>query len=135
MGLVASAAHVAQLALRSCKMILVVRMDLGMGKGKMCAQCAHAAIEAYKLASGGTSAQRRALVVWDSLGSTKITVKVDSEAALLAVYDRAQSRGVVAAFIRDAGHTQVAPGTVTVLAVGPDDAHLVDEITGELKLL
>merc|ERR1719516_228843 len=33
-----------------CKMVLVVRTDIGMGKGKAAAQCAHAAVKSYKKA-------------------------------------------------------------------------------------
>ena len=32
------------------KMVLVVRTDIGMGKGKACAQCAHTAVACYKVA-------------------------------------------------------------------------------------
>lgn len=131
----AGAAETAMLAVRSCKMALVVRTDLNMGKGKIAAQCAHAAIEAYKLAASGSARAKKCLAVWDKLGSTKIALKVGSEAELLALYDAAQTRGITAAYIRDAGHTQVAPGSVTVLAVGPEEATAVDAVTGHLKLL
>jgi len=129
------ASETAMIAIRSCKMVLVVRTDLGMGKGKMCAQCAHAAIEAYKQAFTGTPRQKKCLTVWDNFGSTKIAVKANSEAELLGLYERARERGIVAAYIRDAGHTQVAPGSVTVLAIGPEEVGAVDSITSHLKLL
>lgn len=35
---------------RNHKMVLVVRNDLGMGKGKMAAQCCHAAVMCYQKA-------------------------------------------------------------------------------------
>ena len=38
------------------------------------------------------------------------------------------------ALVRDAGRTQVAAGTATVLAVGPGNAALIDQLTGHLKL-
>ena len=37
--------------------------------------------------------------------------------------------------VRDAGHTQVEPGSVTVLGMGPDLNWKLDQITGSLKLL
>lgn len=52
-----------------------------------------------------------------------------------ALGDAARAKGLTAVAIRDAGHTQVTPGTVTVLAVGPGPAKTVDSITGHLKLL
>lgn len=52
-----------------------------------------------------------------------------------AVQQRAQEARLVTAVIRDAGHTQIDPGTVTVLAVGPERADRVDGVTGKLKLL
>jgi len=35
----------------------------------------------------------------------------------------------------DAGRTQIAAGSLTVLAVGPAPVDLIDRITGHLKLL
>jgi PTH2 family peptidyl-tRNA hydrolase len=37
--------------------------------------------------------------------------------------------------VRDAGRTEVEAGSVTVLAVGPATAELIDMVTGELRLL
>jgi PTH2 family peptidyl-tRNA hydrolase len=50
------------------------------------------------------------------------------------------ARGALAAglpveLIRDAGRTQVEPGTVTCCAVGPADSARIDAVTGELSLL
>jgi PTH2 family peptidyl-tRNA hydrolase len=37
--------------------------------------------------------------------------------------------------ISDAGRTQVDPGTITVLGVGPDASEKINKITGSFKLL
>ena len=47
---------------------------------------------------------------------------------------QAAAQGVVFYLVQDAGHTQVAPGSRTVLAVGPAPEVLCDQITGEFKL-
>lgn len=118
------------------KMVLVVRADLGMGRGKVGAQCAHAALAAYQLAAASRSARRvRALAAWEACGTTKIVLRAAGEAELLAVAAAARARGLSAALVRDAGHTQVAPGSLTVLGIGPDDAGEIDAVTGHLKLL
>jgi len=52
----------------------------------------------------------------------------------LQLYESARNAGIVAAVIQDAGHTQVAAGSRTVLAIGPDVAPKIDKITGHLKL-
>ena len=43
--------------------------------------------------------------------------------------------GLVNYQVMDAGRTQVAPGSKTVLAIGPAPVKAIDEITGHLKLL
>ncbi|XP_031834923.1 peptidyl-tRNA hydrolase 2, mitochondrial [Nomia melanderi] len=112
------------------KLILVIRTDLKMGKGKVAAQCAHAAVAAYKAATK----HPKILQAWEESGQAKITVKVDSEDALTQVAKQAKAIGVLASVIRDAGHTQVAPGSKTVCAIGPGPAPLIDQVTGHLKL-
>jgi len=42
---------------------------------------------------------------------------------------------MITSIITDAGHTFVAPGTVTCGCIGPVEIEEVDEITGELKIL
>ncbi|XP_034189140.1 peptidyl-tRNA hydrolase 2, mitochondrial [Osmia lignaria lignaria] len=112
------------------KLILVIRTDLKMGKGKVAAQCAHAAVAAYKAAKK----YPKILQAWEECGQAKITVKVDSEEALKEVAKHARAVGLLANTIQDAGRTQIEPGSKTVCAVGPGPAPLIDEVTGHLKL-
>ena len=65
-----------------CKMVLVVRNDLKMGKGKAAAQCSHAAVGAFKNAKKGNLNVLRA---WERNGQPKIVTKVDNEDELLKV--------------------------------------------------
>ncbi|KAK6345462.1 hypothetical protein TWF718_007379 [Orbilia javanica] len=115
-----------------CKMVLCVRTDLGMTKGKIAAQCGHATLACYKAIS------RHAPLLlkrWEYLGQAKIALKVDSEEDLLTLQAQAMSLGLVAKVVRDAGRTQIASGSATVLGIGPAPKSVVNQITGHLKLL
>lgn len=68
------------------------------------------------------------------LGGTKIAVRIDSEEELLELNSIAKKHGVLTSIIRDAGQTQVAPGTRTVIAIGPAPKSVLDKISGHLKL-
>lgn len=113
------------------KMVLVVRNDLKMTKGKAAAQCSHATLAAYKQAKRKNPESLR---LWECSGQPKVTLKCESEEALLTMLAQARSLGLVSAVIADAGRTQIAPGSKTVLAVGPAPGSQVDEVTGHLKL-
>ena len=65
----------------------------------------------------------------------QVAVKVDDEEALLALADAARAEGLLVSLIQDAGRTQVAPGSRTVLGVGPGPNDKIDKVTGHLKLL
>ena len=51
------------------------------------------------------------------------------------LHAKAQSLGLTAEVIADAGRTQIASGSHTVLGVGPAPKSVVDLVTGSLKLL
>nr|XP_040241008.2 probable peptidyl-tRNA hydrolase 2 [Anopheles coluzzii] len=114
------------------KMVLVVRNDLKMGKGKIAAQCGHAAVGAYESGVRNTPAVIRK---WQNGGQAKIALKVDTEEAMMEIYRTAKANKLNCCLIRDAGRTQIEPNTKTVLAVGPAPNVAVDSVTGHLKLL
>ncbi|KAI1309338.1 Peptidyl-tRNA hydrolase 2, mitochondrial [Halotydeus destructor] len=114
-----------------CKLILIVRNDLKMGKGKAAAQCSHASVMAYNLAA---KKDPSLLKLWLLSGQQKVVVKIESETALKQLRSKANELGLLTSVVRDAGHTQVAPNTLTVMAVGPGPEELVDKATGHLKL-
>ncbi|CAN7987972.1 unnamed protein product [Ixodes hexagonus] len=113
------------------KLVLVVRTDVKMEKGKVAAQCSHAAVTAYKQL---LRRQPNALRLWENQGQRKVVLRVPNEEEMLELADKARSQGLVTALIRDAGRTQIAPGTKTVLGIGPGPEQLVDSVTSHLKL-
>ncbi|XP_063628284.1 peptidyl-tRNA hydrolase 2, mitochondrial-like [Cydia splendana] len=114
------------------KLVLVVRTDLQMSKGKIAAQCGHASVGAFE------KAQRKdpeGLEQWQMTGQAKVALKTDSVDEIKKLAEKAKKMGVVTSMIRDAGRTQIAPNSITVLGVGPAPKEVIDEITGHLKLL
>lgn len=123
------------------KQIIVMRKDLGMRKGKMIAQGAHASLRVL-LERGAADGDRYVIAMTDAMTEwmtgrfTKVCVSVDSEAALDAVVARAKAAGVPCALIVDAGQTEFhGVPTKTCCAVGPAWIADVDAITGDLPLL
>jgi PTH2 family peptidyl-tRNA hydrolase len=114
------------------KMVLVVRNDLSMGKGKIGAQCGHATLGAYKRAVKRSPA---AVASWSRWGQAKICVKVNSEAELLEIEQLANALKLPNYLVADAGRTQIEAGSLTVLAVGPAPVAQINQVTGHLKLL
>ncbi|NXC41892.1 PTH2 hydrolase, partial [Penelope pileata] len=113
------------------KMVLVVRNDLKMGKGKVAAQCSHAAVSAYK------QLQRRnpeLLKQWEYCGQPKVVLKAPDQETLLQLLAAAKRLGLTVSLVQDAGRTQIAPGSQTVLGIGPGPADVVDQVSGHLKL-
>lgn len=115
---------------KSMKLVLLVRTDIKMTKGKACAQCSHAAVRACQVAHRYAPQKLRA---WLGQGQKKITLKV-TEQELSDLMSKLYRTNITCGKIQDAGHTQVDPGTVTVGFVGPWDEDELDEITGHLKL-
>ena len=72
---------------------------------------------------------------WLDSSFRKVTVKVGSEAELLAVYEKSLEAGLVTHLITDRGLTEFGGvPTRTCLAIGPDYDDLIDPVTGDLEL-
>ena len=113
----------------SYKQVILIRNDLKLPKGKMSAQCAHAAVEAA-LRSDSDKLKK-----WRMSGQAKIILKVDSKQDLFKYNQIAKDSGLITALITDAGKTVIAPGTETCVAIGPDEEDKIDDVTGDLKLV
>ena len=111
------------------RQIIVVNSELGLPKGKLASQVAHAAVAAFLEAAPSARA------AWLSAGMPKVVLKAANQAELQELQARAQSAGLPVALIQDAGRTVVAEGTVTCIGIGPAAAAALEPITGSLKLL
>jgi PTH2 family peptidyl-tRNA hydrolase len=111
------------------KQCLIVRSDLRMSCGKTCAQTAHAAIAAFERADAVSRKK------WMEEGQKKVVLKVKDERALRELRTIALAAGIPAALIEDAGLTELPPGTVTALGLGPARSEDIDRVTGGLPLL
>ena len=113
------------------KQVIIVRADLGMGKGKIAAQCSHAAVEALERTLMEKPEWARK---WKQEGQTKVVLKVNSEQELLE-WKKTLGKKFPVALIMDAGQTQVEKGTITALGIGPAPEKEIDSYTQKLKLL
>ena len=113
------------------KQVIVVRTDIKMSPGKLAAQVAHASVTAAFNAYRDKPEWFRK---WWGMGQKKVVLKGGGERELLEIADKARCEGLPVAVIRDAGHTELEPGTLTAVAIGPAPSSLIDKITGRLKL-
>ena len=98
------------------KQCLILRTDLKLSCGKMCAQAAHASICAYEKTS---LLDKKA---WMLEGQKKVALKAHGERVLYELKAIAEIQGLPVSLIIDAGYTEIPPGTVTALGIGPAKA-------------
>lgn len=110
------------------KQAIIIRQDLDMSIGKIISQSCHASLKAYKDTSENIKSE------WERQGQKKIALE-PGDYTLQELKSKAERENISTALIKDAGHTEVEPGQITALAIGPDKKHKIDKITGELKLI
>lgn len=126
------------------KQVIVIRRDLKMRRGKEIAQGSHASgmflVRAVQQELRGELASLAATLdeaarVWLTSSLRKVTVQAHSEEQLLELHAAAEAKGLRSHLVRDSGRTEFnGVPTLTALAIGPDLAARIDEITGELPL-
>jgi len=115
------------------KQVIIIRKDLKMRRGKEISQGSHSAM-AFLLENEGKSFDAETKL-WLQEGQTKITLQVNSEEELEELYKKAKKMELRSHLITDAGRTEFnGVPTKTCLAIGPNRASDIDEITGNLKL-
>ncbi len=111
------------------KQVIVVREDLKLSRGKLAVQVAHASIIGYE--QSDSSAREK----WKMEGQKKIVLRVKSLEELMKIFEMAKREGLPAGYVRDAGLTEIPPGTITAVVIGPERSDKIDRITGSLSLL
>ena len=124
------------------KQLIIVRKDLGMNKGKLAAQAAHASMGAlFSIAQRN----KEYLVIdymnneiareWINGPFAKVVLSVRSEEELLACFNLAQSHGLPCSYIVDSGATVFnGKKTPTCIGVGPAKSDELDALYGHLPL-
>lgn len=123
---------VLKIGMGSIKQVVVVRKDLNMGTGKIAAQVGHACVLG---AEHVRKSHPQWYKEWEMAGQEKVVVKVTSLDGLEKIKKHAISLDLPWSEVTDAGHTQIAPGTVTCISIGPAPEEKVDKVTKDLKLL
>lgn len=107
------------------KQALIFRRDLKLSPGKMVVQGAHAAIGALERSSLPIVRE------WKRTGVTKVMLAAADLHQLVQLQEKAHAAGLPTYLVCDAGRTEVDPGTITCLAIGPGE---IDSIIGSLPL-
>ncbi len=113
-------------------MVIVIREDLQLSCGKIAVQVAHAAVECTLKAEKSKNPN---LKEWLREGQKKVVLRVKSLREIYELEFKARNMGLNTAIIKDAGLTEVPPGTVTCVGIGPGPEEIINKVTGSLPLL
>jgi PTH2 family peptidyl-tRNA hydrolase len=72
---------------------------------------------------------------WKNSGQKKVVLKVSGVEELSKIVANLEKSNISFFLVRDAGLTQLTPGTTTALGIGPAQSEILDKYTGDLKLL
>jgi PTH2 family peptidyl-tRNA hydrolase len=132
------------------KQIIVMRKDLNMRKGKMCAQASHASMafltkEMYWASADDGFELSTPIYDWREVEEInhwlnhsfrKICVYVNSEEELRELHQKALDNDLISHMIEDNGATEFnGVKTLTALAIGPHWDSKFEGITDKLPLL
>jgi PTH2 family peptidyl-tRNA hydrolase len=108
---------------------IVVNTSLNMDKGKIAAQCAHAAVSVLE------KVDEKVFKEWKNSGMKKIVLKISSTEELVKKFQDTKNAKLPCVLITDAGKTQIASGSKTCFACGPIEEEIGEKYFSELKLL
>ncbi|NVM43896.1 MAG: peptidyl-tRNA hydrolase [Candidatus Lokiarchaeota archaeon] len=114
------------------KQVILIRTDLKMGTGKKCAQSCHASLSSADLVR---IKNKDVWKKWKNTGQKKVVLKISSMEELNEIVSNLEKKDILFFLVRDAGLTQLTPGTTTALGIGPALSEALDKVTGDLKLL
>ena len=118
------------------KQAILVRADLGMSKGKLAVQAAHASVTAVlRVQEQDRVLNKDTIKTWNLQGMKKVVLKVANKEELFKYKTEAEKAGLKCAVVKDAGLTEIAPGTYTALAIGPEIESKIDKLVGKLLAL
>ena len=114
------------------KLVVAIRTDIKLTPGKLAVQVSHASVTCALEAKKNNS---RWFKTWYKEGQKKVVVKGGGLRDLYELKAMAEGLGLTTSLVLDAGLTEIAPGTVTCLGIGPGPNPEVDKVTGSLSLL
>jgi PTH2 family peptidyl-tRNA hydrolase len=114
------------------KQAIVVRKDLNLKPGKLAVQVSHASVSAALICK---EKKRAWFKEWIDLGQKKVVLEAKSLTELNELHKKAVSLKLPCVLIKDAGLTEVPPGTVTALGIGPAPEETINKVTGSLPLV
>jgi peptidyl-tRNA hydrolase len=127
--------------MQNTKMVVVVRKDLSMRKGKFASQVANAALQ---FLLGNNESERademhvklsHEEVTWLRGGMSRIIATVDSGDALQDLLLKAEVNGIPAFPVFDNRVTLDGDRTLTCVAFGPCEGQELSILTGRLKII